>query len=158
MYAARDANAMVSQSPHAPPNWLNCSCRAARSDMTFWEEHHKEEQAKSRREMEARELLFRSVVNNEPLQSPALREELSQLQDWWQRSVRELQSPGSDPALQHEAQFASEWCISLADVIVEEERVGTLAKSLQRERTREWVWRRFGNLDSGLMSNGLPQS
>jgi len=124
------------------------------------EEHHKQEQAQSRREMEARELLFRGVVDNEPLQSSALREELSRLQGWWQRTSRELRSPGSDPALRDEAQFAIEWCISLAAVIVEEERAargGNRTASLQGERTREWVWERFRNLEQGLMSNGLER-
>lgn len=124
------------------------------------EEHHREEQAKSRREMEARELLFRSVVDNEPLQSTALQEELGRLRRCWERASRELRFPGAEAVFGDEAEFAIEWCINLASVMVDEERAarsGVRATSLQQERTRQWVWERFHNLELGMMSNGLPR-
>lgn len=124
------------------------------------EEHYREDQAKSRRDMEARELLFRSVVDNEPLQNIALQEELGRLQRWWERASRELRSPGAEAVFGGEAEFAIEWCINLAAVMVEEERAarsGTLETSLEEQSTRQWVWERFRNLGLGMMSNGLPR-
>jgi len=59
-----------------------------------------------------------------------------------------------------ETGFVIEWCINLAAVMVDEERAArskTQATSLQEQRTRQWVWERFRNLELGMMSNGLPR-
>ena len=70
------------------------------------EEHYREGQAKSRRDMEARELLFRSVVDNESLQNIAFQEELGRLQCWWEWVSRELRFFGAEAVFGGEAEFA----------------------------------------------------
>jgi len=124
------------------------------------EQHHREDEAKSRRRNEAVDLLFQSVVDNEVLRTPELREELDRLQRWWQRACWEMRSPGTDTVFGDEAEFAFEWCVILAQEMVEAERAarsGNSATSPHLENTRQWVWERFRNLEGGLMSNGVPR-
>lgn len=124
------------------------------------EQHYLEDEAKARRRQEAVDLLFRGVVDNDALRTPELRDELDRLQCWWERASRELRSSGIDTVFGEETEFASEWCITLAQEIVEagrSARSGNPATSAHLERTRKWIWERFRNLEKGLMSNGLPR-
>jgi hypothetical protein len=124
------------------------------------EQHHREDQAKARRRNEAVDLLFQGIVDNDALRTAVLREELDRMQRWWERASRELRSPGTDAVFGNEAEFAIEWCIILAQEMVEAERAarnGNSPTSSQLESTRQWVWERFRNLECGLLSNGVPR-
>lgn len=59
-----------------------------------------------------------------------------------------------------EADDAAEWCVALAEQLVEAERNFRQGKeaSYMLDATREWVWNRFDNLQAGLRSNGLPRA
>jgi len=58
-----------------------------------------------------------------------------------------------------EADYAAEWCIALAQEIVEAERAVIAGKSIPVSftLTGEWVWERFRNLEAGLRSNGASR-
>lgn len=73
--------------------------------------------------------------------------------------VRSMNYSLPDPILRDEVEPAKEWCISLAQEIVDAEiaiRNG-VRPSYTFEATRLWVWDRFNNLESRLMSNGVPR-
>lgn len=138
-------------------------CRAAGCDELPYlgglcERHHKEDKATARRRNDAIQLLHLSIIDSEPLRNSELREELTKLQSWWSRACLALQSQRPDPVLQDEADYVIEWCISLAQEIVDAERsarTGNLATAPNLEITRQWVWKRLANLERGLMSNGV---
>lgn len=58
-----------------------------------------------------------------------------------------------------EADAALEWCIALAQEIIDAERAhrtgGRVSDKL--EATRHWVWDRFNNLEAGRHSNGTAR-
>lgn len=64
-----------------------------------------------------------------------------------------------DDVLQDEAEFAVEWCISIAASLVEEERLfrQNLLSDPMLKVYRDDVWTRLSNLKAGLMSNGVPR-
>lgn len=58
-----------------------------------------------------------------------------------------------------EAEYAIDWCISLARELLDAEDAIAMGKkaSSSLEITRAWVNERFENLESGRVSNGLPR-
>jgi hypothetical protein len=58
-----------------------------------------------------------------------------------------------------EADYAAEWCITLAAEIVNAQRqvAAGQAVSTSFEVVRQWVWERSHNLDAGRRSNGTPR-
>ncbi len=120
-----------------------------------YEEHAREEAQRD----EAVQALHRSVIDGLPIQQPELREEFLKLQKWWTRACTVRNFGGEDPILKDEAEYALEWCISLAKVIITEEKKFRSGDTRKPEwnYTRDWVWDRFKNLEAGLMSNGVER-
>jgi hypothetical protein len=58
-----------------------------------------------------------------------------------------------------EADYATEWCITLAEEIVKAEHQIAKSQAIPTsfEVARQWVWERLRNLDAGLRSNGRPR-
>lgn len=81
------------------------------------------------------------------------------IRKWWFKACDAINYGRSDPILRDEAEYAAQWCISLAREIVIAERAYKAgeAPSHMLEHTLEWVGERFGNLEKGLMSNGVAR-
>jgi hypothetical protein len=58
-----------------------------------------------------------------------------------------------------EADYATDWCIALAEEIVKAQRQVKAGKEIPTsfDLTRQWVWQRLQNLDAGLHSNGTQR-
>ena len=121
------------------------------------EEHHANSEKNKRLREAALNALHSGMVGDRLPDDAVLKEELMRLRKWWDRACNSINYQVQDEVLFDEAKYAIEWCISLAQEIVMAEqakRVGEeVACSLQA--TRAWVWERFSNLESGLMSNGI---
>ena len=79
---------------------------------------------------------------------------------WWNRACGVVQSQyGTELMPLDEAEYACEWCIALAQEIVDAEIAVRAGKRIpdSLEATRFWVWERFKFLETGLRSNGLPR-
>lgn len=123
-------------------------------------EHYDEQVEKERRREGALTALHRGLIAERLPENPNLREELFRLRDWWFRICHAVNYDRKDTLLGDEAQYAVEWCISLAQEIVDAEiafRAGSMP-SPSIQGTREWVWDRFRNLEAGLRSNGISRS
>jgi len=122
-------------------------------------EHYEEGRVEEERRDDALTALHHATVDGTPLQSQELREELLKLRSWWHKACDVAQFGQSRPLMPHdEAEYAVEWCISLAKEIVTAERA-LRANEIDRgnlERTRLWVWERFDALEAGFRSNGTP--
>jgi len=122
-------------------------------------EHFEEQQEKRRRRDAALQALHYGEIDGRLPDDLKLRDELQQLRSWWDRACFSVNQQIQDSILQDEAQYAVEWCISLAQEIV----VAELAsRSGQPDpsafiSTRDWVWKRFSNLQAGYMSNGVKR-
>ena len=121
--------------------------------------HYEEELAKEPRRKAALKALHTGKINGYFPENPELRDELFRLRKWWNRSCDVVNYNRKDDVLSDEAQYATDWCIALAQEIVDAEiafRNGD-APSISLESTREWVWDRFHNLELGLMSNAIKR-
>ena len=145
---------------NVPGHCKSSGCKEALYLGGFCGKHYKEDEAKRRRRDEAVHILHMSVIGDESLRTPELRDELHRLQEWWQRACWALRLQRTDTVLQDEAEYAVEWCIALAQEIVDAERStrgGQPATTPHLDTTRHWVWDRFSNLERGLMSNGVSR-
>ncbi len=122
------------------------------------EAHHDEERLKETRRAAAVTALHNLTIDGKLPENPALKEELRLMRGWWDRAVNSL-NYRPDPLLGGEAEFALEWCISLAQEIVDAEKAFRKGESpsYMLEATRSWVWDRFRNLEAGLHSNGTSR-
>lgn len=122
--------------------------------------HFEEDQRRKERRADAVAALHFGTIDRNLPSVPELSVELSRLRVYWNRACQVANtSCGTAMMPFDEAQFAVEWCISLAMEIVDEERKRTREKPITTSFsiTREWVWERFKNLDAGLRSNGRPR-
>lgn len=123
------------------------------------EKHHKEKAERERRCEAALDALHFGKIADRVAENHELRDELFQLRQWWFKVCQSIISE-KDEMLGDEAKHASEWCIALAQEIVDAEiafRAGNSTPSHSLITTREWVWERFHNLETGLMSNGAQR-
>jgi hypothetical protein len=123
------------------------------------QEHYEEKVANEQRRKAALKALHTGKIDRYPPENPELRDELFRLRKWWDRACDVLNYNREDEVLSDDAQYAADWCIALAQEIVDAEiafRNGNPpSKSLAE--TRAWVWERFHNLEMGLMSNGVKR-
>jgi hypothetical protein len=119
--------------------------------------HHKEDQSRKQLRDDALTALHSGIVDGNPPRDPDLCSELDRLRVYWDRACLVLQTQhGTDLMPLDEAEFATDWCITLAQRIVEAQRKLTTGDALPMPLTltRKWVWERLRNLDAGLRSNG----
>ena len=135
-------------------------CSETAEIMGFCRQHYEEYAEDAKLRDEAVQALHRGTLDNDLFKKIELSDEFSRLQKWWFRTCDSLNYSRKDPILGDEAEYSKEWCISLAKVIIREERAyrgGDLNKQ-EWDSTRDWVWERFRNLEAGLMSNGISRS
>ena len=110
-----------------------------------------------RRRKAALDALHKSEIEGRPPENAELRDELFRIQKWWYRACDAVNYAREDEVLLDEAKYATEWCIALAQEIVDAEIASRNGQPIpiSLERTRDWVWDRFLNLEKGLMSNGV---
>jgi len=141
---------------------LGCSLLAYSGGLC--REHDEEQTYKDRLRSAAKDLLHTwSFDGGVTLTDERLRAELKALDPWWSLACWVLNSQIKNekkmPLI--EAEYALEWCISLAEQIVLVQRAiitGEKYSFRDLEHTHEWVWKRLGNLEAGLQSNGVPRS
>lgn len=126
----------------------------------FCSEHLTEFNQKRKNRDEVVQVLHSSVLKGKLFQKPELKEEFKKIQKWWHRACDSVNHRREDPILKDETQHALEWCIALALELVQEEKAFRDGDALNTASnfTRDWVWLRFKNIESGLMSNGVERS
>lgn len=125
----------------------------------FCPEHYAEFKQQRKKRDEAIQTLHSSILNGQLFQCPELKKEFEKIQQWWRRACDSINYKKEDPILKDEAQYATDWCIALTLELIQEEKAFRAGDTLQTSSsfTRDWVWLRFKNLESGLMSNGASR-
>ena len=122
--------------------------------------HDEERTIREERRRAALAALHTATVENRLPDDLNLRAELFRLREWWFRACEAVQQQRSvGPLPFDEAEYAGEWCIALAQELVDAElalRSGRKPDS-KLDYARLWVWKRFENLEAGLMSNCIPR-
>ena len=120
-----------------------------------YERHIKNEKSRE----EAIEALANGYIDGVSLTNHNFREQLLEIRKWWFKACDALNYGRTDTVLKDDAQYAVEWCISLAKEIVAAERAFNAGQqpSYMLEHTSSWVYERFSNLEKGLMSNGVAR-
>jgi hypothetical protein len=124
------------------------------------EKHHDENQAKELLRDLAITALHHGALHDKVLTDSALRTELDELRIHWHRVCNTMNFGARYPEMSaDEAEFASDWCISLAQELIKAQQAINQGKSvpLSLESTRSWVWERLRNLEAGLTSTGRPR-
>jgi hypothetical protein len=122
--------------------------------------HHDESEREMARRNVAIDALNKSTVDDRLLDDLALREELYRLQKRWRDAQRVLESRRGTAAMPlDEAQYAVDWCITLAQEIVDADAALRSGQEVSYLFThwRKEVWEQLDNLEAGLMSNGHPR-
>lgn len=122
-------------------------------------DHHKQRTIQEARRQAAIEALHQGRINGVYLISPDLRNELGKVRKWWHRACDAVNYRREDVILRNEAEFALEWCIALAQEVVDAEVSRRDGKENPQSFSfqQTWVWERFENLEKGLMSNGVER-
>ncbi|WP_428608981.1 hypothetical protein [Sedimenticola sp.] len=122
-------------------------------------DHHEERAFQDNRREAAIEALHHCTINGIYLTSPDLRNELEKVRKWWHRACDAVNYRREDEILRDEAEFALEWCISLAQEVVdaEESRREGDENPQPFSFQQTGLWERFENLEKGLMSNGVER-
>jgi hypothetical protein len=122
--------------------------------------HHDEDEVRRRLRSEALTALHSGTVDGELPKYSRLQDELERLQVYWNRVCTVVQTQRGTVAMPlDEADYATEWCITLAEEIVKAEHQIAKGQAIPTsfEVARQWVWERLRNLDAGLRSNGRPR-
>jgi hypothetical protein len=113
---------------------------------SHYEEHERETLLRS----QAITALHTGTVNNMLIADHALHNELEEIREKWSLvcavSISRL---GNDLLPLNKAEYASEWCISLAVEIIKAQRDLDAGEHISSsyERTRQWVWEQFRLLE-----------
>ena len=146
--------------PKRPNECVKPHCTAPLFLGGLCKEHHKEDAAKQFRRDTALRLLDSGRIDNEVVRPGPLREEFYRLQDWWRQVCDHVNSQREHPILRDETEYAVQWCIGLAEMIIDEERerrAGQEVDSGSYQYLRKDLWERFEYLEQGLRSNGLKR-
>jgi len=123
--------------------------------------HYNEHEERARLRDTAVSTLHSGLIDGDMVGDESLRHGLDALCRKWQTACFVVQmEQGTAPMPLDEADFAVEWCITLAEDIVKAQRQlsnGMPAAQLHLPN-HDWVWERFRNLEAGLRSNGTPRS
>ncbi|MDP3282690.1 MAG: hypothetical protein U1D41_14300 [Nitrosomonas sp.] len=140
---------------------VDADCNEAPYLGGFCEKHHKEKLQMEKRRETALTALDAGKIADQFLENKELCDELQRLRQWWFKICDAINNNRKDTILKDEAKYAIEWCIALAQEIVDAElafRAGSNRFSTDSlMSTRQWVWERFRNLEAGLMSNGIQR-
>ena len=124
--------------------------------------HHDEYIRRTQRRDAAIHALHTGAVGERLPDDTSLREELLRLRQWWARACNAVQRQRDEEFMPlDEAEYALEWCITLAQEIIDAELLFRAGKNSTYDSllaNRSWVWERFNFLESGLRSNGLPRN
>lgn len=125
----------------------------------FCKEHYELDKGEKKLREEAIEALHKAHIDGVLPTNLALREQLFEIRKWWFKACDALNYKRTDDVLRDEAEYALEWCISLAKEIISAERALNSGQepSYMLEPTSKWVYERFSNLEKGLMSNGVAR-
>jgi hypothetical protein len=121
-------------------------------------QHYNESIQKEARRQAGLEALNRTVVDGQIITAGPLREGLYRIQKWWSEVCSADTSGHEHPVLKDDTSCAVDWCIGIAEYIVNEERhlrAGGKGDMSSYKYQRDRLWERFSNLERGLMSNGL---
>jgi hypothetical protein len=127
------------------------------------EKHHEEKSKKERRRNAAIDALHYLTIDGEYLENSSLQEKLLNIKKWWDRACISVNHRITDNILLDEANYALEWCIALAQEIVDAELAYRKNKDVPEnlqyvlQHTEDMVLDRFKNLEAGLMSNGVAR-
>lgn len=123
-------------------------------------EHHEMADRKHRRFMETDQVLHTGVIDGEDIRQGPLRDELQRVREWWGDICAAERTRREHPILREETQFGMDWCIAIAQEIVDAERdlrAGKPGDTEIRKYRRDQTWERFENLAKGLKSNGVAR-
>jgi len=138
---------------------INYDCTNELYMAGYCEEHYKEYISNKERREAAIQTLQCSI-NNAPPTDKNLSEELERLCEWWSRVCSVLNNNrGTELMPLDEAKYAKEWCITLAQKIIDDELAFQSGKQIDNsyDLNRERLWNRFKNLEKGLTSNGVER-
>jgi hypothetical protein len=122
--------------------------------------HFEEADQRHRRFMEAADVLHNGVIDGEYIRPGPLREELQRIQKWWDQVCAAEIAGREHPVLKDETRFGTDWCVAIAQEIIDAERdlrAGKPGDTEIRRYRRDETWKRFENLERGLMSNGVAR-
>ena len=128
--------------------------------MGLCQRHHDELEAKERRYRTAVHALHTGIIDSDSMRPGPLRDEFWRLREWWFRVCAAATTRRRDPVLRDEIEYATSWCVSIAQEIIDAERelrAGTGGDDRTRQYIRQQFWECFDNLERGLMSNGVER-
>lgn len=124
------------------------------------EAHAEQDRIKKQRRDIAIDALHFGVIDAALPSNPAYRDDFSRLCSWWDAACHSVRHSIPHKVLRDEAEYAMEWCIALAQDIIDAERAfrsGAPYDSTLLDHKRKLTWERFANLERGLMSNGVER-
>lgn len=123
------------------------------------EAHHEEDRLKQLARRAAIDALSTSCVAGKLPEKPGLKDELLRVIRWWDKACLAVNAGRQDNVLLDETQYAPEWCIAIADAIIQEEM--NFRQGLDDDATvaflKKDTWTRFEHLEAGFMSNGVKR-
>ena len=121
--------------------------------------HHDERRVGEKEREEALETLRTFSVQGERPTKEGLFEELKKANHWLEKAYFAIRCNKNDEILKDETQVAPEWCITISKAIINEEIAyrGGKEPDLTLSHLKKLSWKRFSNLEAGLMSNGVKR-
>jgi hypothetical protein len=116
-------------------------------------QHSVKDEAKRIRRDSALQALHRGVIDEEYIGAGPMREELERIRKWWHQICDAVIAQRQHAILKDETEHASEWCIWIAQELVDaerERRVGKEGDNLTRQYIGRVGWERFENMKRGL--------
>lgn len=124
------------------------------------QQHFEESEKRHQRFMEAADVLHTGSIDGEYIGAGPLRDELHRIQDWWRQICSAEMAGREHPILRDETEYGTHWCIAIAQEIIDAERdrrAGKPGDTEYRKYKRAEAWKRFENMERGLMSNGVAR-
>jgi len=123
------------------------------------EAQHEEDRLKQLARRAAIDALSTSCIAGKLPEKPGLKDELLRVIRWWDKACLAVNAGRQDNVLLDETQYAPEWCIAIADAIIQEEM--NFRQGLDDDATvaflKKDTWTRFEHLEAGFMSNGVKR-
>jgi hypothetical protein len=122
--------------------------------------HFDEGNERHRRYMDAADVLHTGSIDGEYIREGPLRDELQRARKWRRESCDAEIAGREHPVLKDETEYGKHWCIAIAREIIDAERdlrAGKPGDTEYRKYKRDETWKRFENLERGLMSNGVER-